>query len=76
MPVAPFTISSDEGMGVLAAEYAGESLAVILRSHGVITMGRNLSEALEAAIYLEEAARTYLAARALGPVRLLSKEQI
>ena len=35
-----------------------------------------LSEALEAAIYLEEAARTYLAARALGPVRLPSKEQI
>lgn len=76
VPVAPFTISSDEGMGVLAAEYAGESLAVILRSHGVITMGRNLSEALEAAIYLEEATRTYLAARALGPVRLLIKEQI
>ncbi len=76
VPVAPFTISSDEGMGILAAEYAGDSLAVILRNHGVITMGRNLEEALEAAVYLEESAKTYLAAKGLGTIHLLTPEQI
>ena len=76
VPVAPFTISSDEGMGRLAAEYAGESLAVILRNHGVIAMGRSLDEALESAVYLEEAAKTYLAAKGLGPIHLLSREEI
>ncbi len=35
--VAPFTPSSAVGMGKLAVEYAGDSLAVILKHHGVIT---------------------------------------
>ena len=76
VPVAPFTISSDEGMGRLAVEYAGESLAVILRNHGVIAMGRDLDEALESAVYLEESAKTYLAAKGLGPIHLLTREEI
>ena len=76
VPVAPFTISSDEGMGKLAVEYAGESLAVILRNHGVIAMGRDLDEALESAVYLEESAKTYLAAKGLGPIHLLTPEEI
>ena len=76
VPVAPFTISSDEGMGRLAVEYAGESLAVILRNHGVIAMGKDLDEALESAVYLEESAKTYLAAKGLGPIHLLTREEI
>ena len=35
--VAPFTPSSAIGMGELAVEYAGDSLAVILKHHGVLT---------------------------------------
>ena len=76
MPVAPFTISSDEGMGKLTVDYCGDALAVILRNHGVIAFGADLEEALHSAVYLEEAARTYLAARALGPVHLLTPEEI
>lgn len=64
--VAPFTPSSAVGMGELAVEYAGDSLAVILKHHGVITYGEDLKEALYAAIYLEEAAQTYVLAKAMG----------
>ena len=74
--VAPFTISSDEGMGILAVKYAGNSLAVILKNHGVIAFGKNLEEALSSAIYLEESCKVYLAARSVGPISLLTKEQI
>lgn len=61
--VAPFTPSSAVGMGVLAVEYAGESRAVILKHHGVITFGADLKEALYAAVYLEEGAKTVMLAR-------------
>lgn len=64
--VAPFTPSSAVGMGELAVEYADDSLAVILKHHGVITYGEDLKEALYAAIYLEEAAKTYVLAKAAG----------
>lgn len=64
--VAPFTPSSAIGMGILATEYAGDSLAVILKHHGVLTWGSDMNEALFAAVYLEEAAKTYVLARAMG----------
>ena len=76
VPVAPFTISSDEGMGKLTVDYCKDALAVILRNHGVIAFGKDLDEALCSAVYLEESAKTYLAARALGPVHLLTPEEI
>lgn len=76
VPVAPFTVSSDEGMGVLTMEYGLESYAVILKNHGVIGMGTTLDEALETVVYLEEGAKCYLAARSAGSVALLTPEQI
>jgi len=75
--VAPFTRSSDEGMGVSTVKYAGNSLAVILKHHGVMAYGKDLEQALSAAIYLEEGCRTYLAALSSGlPLSELSEDQI
>ncbi len=76
VPVTPFTISSDEGMGIQAVACCGKSQAVILGNHGVIGFGKTLFEALETVVYLEEGAKTYLAARAVGSVKLLTEEQI
>lgn len=66
--VAPFTPSSDIGMGELAVQYAGDALAVILKHHGVMAYGATLKEALYSAVYLEEAAKTFVLARAMGAV--------
>ena len=77
VPVAPFTRSSDEGMGVLTVEHVGNALAVILRHHGVIALGKSIEQALTAAIYLEESCQAYLAALATGlPIAHLTPEQI
>lgn len=77
VPVAPFTPSSDKGMGELTVQYANGSNAVILRSHGVMAFGQSLQIALYAAVYLEEAAQTYLAALATGrPVTPLTPEMV
>ena len=75
--VAPFTRSSDEGMGILTVEHIGDALAVILKHHGVIAVGRDIDQALTAAIYLEESCQAYLAALATGlPIAHLTPEQI
>jgi len=77
VPVAPFTPSSDKGMGLLTEEYFNGSLAVILRGHGVMAFGPSLQVALYAAAYLEEASQTYLAALATGrPVEPLDPEMV
>lgn len=64
--VAPFTPSSDIGMGILAARYGGDAAAVILKHHGVLAYGEDLEEALYAAVYLEESAKTWMIAKAAG----------
>ena len=75
--VAPFTRSSDEGMGVLTVEHIGDALAVILKHHGVIAVGKSIDQALTAAVYLEESCQAYLAALATGlPIAHLSPQQI
>jgi len=74
--VAPFTPSSDIGMGKLAVEYAGDALAVILKHHGVLAYGKDLEEALFSAVYLEEAAQTYMLARSVGEIPELDPEDI
>lgn len=77
VPVAPFTISSDVGMGVSTVEYAKNALAVILKQHGVMVFGKNIEQALSAAVYLEETCHVYLLASAVGyEIPVLSKEQI
>jgi len=77
VPVAPFTISSDIGMGVSVIEYAKKSLAVILKQHGAITFGKSLEQALSAAVYLEETCQLYLSVLATGrDILVLTEEQI
>lgn len=57
--VTPYCSAASEQMGIEAVENLGDKLAVILKHHGVIAVGKNLKEALCACVYLEEAAKTY-----------------
>lgn len=74
--VAPWTRSSDIGMGKLCIEYGNESHVVIMKHHGVIGYGASLKEALFSVVYLEEGAKTYCIARMMGEVKELPKEEI
>jgi hypothetical protein len=54
----------------------GDGYAVLLGNHGPITVGKTLEHALERAVTLEEAARTYSIARTIGtPVSLVTKNR-
>lgn len=72
----PYSSPGSVEMGMDTVEYLGDALAVILSHHGVMTVGDSLKQALNAAVYLEECARGYLAARACGEIRHLNDEQI
>ena len=64
--VCPFSSAASIDMGIQTVNNAGSTLAVILKSHGVIALGTSLKEALYSCIYLEEAAKTYIYARSMS----------
>lgn len=75
--VAPYSSAASLEMGIAAVENLNEKRAVILKHHGVLTVGGTLKEALYAAVYMEEAAKVYLLAKnAGGEVPVLDEAQI
>ncbi|MCL2368010.1 MAG: class II aldolase/adducin family protein [Oscillospiraceae bacterium] len=75
--VCPFSSPASIDMGIQTVEYAGDQLAVILRNHGVVALGDSLKAALYACVYLEEGAKTYIAARSMSAdIALLTPEQV
>ena len=73
--VAPYSSAACLEMGKKTVKYINDKRAVILKNHGVVTVGNTLKEALYAAIYLEDAAKTYIAAKSIGTPEILDKEQ-
>ena len=75
--VAPYGPPNDMLMATNTVNYLNGKLAVILKHHGVVSVGDSLKQALYACIYLEEAAKTYVAARSMGgTMAMLTDEQI
>ena len=68
IPVGPFAlIGSDEiGRGIVATLTGHRSPAVLMRSHGVFTIGPTARSAVQAAVMCEDVARTVHLARTLG----------
>jgi L-ribulose-5-phosphate 4-epimerase len=74
--VAPYAPAGSIETGIYTVENLGDKNAVILKHHGVNVVGKNLNEALHAAIYLEEAAEAYLALKPIGEPPVLLDWQI
>jgi ribulose-5-phosphate 4-epimerase/fuculose-1-phosphate aldolase len=53
----------------------GEGTAVLLRGHGVVVVGKTVEEAFFLSVCLEENARRYYQALAIGKPKLLSLEE-
>jgi L-ribulose-5-phosphate 4-epimerase len=64
-------------MGVQAVSAIGDQLAVVLKHHGVIAVGRDLRQAMFSCVYLEEAAKTVSVALSTGlPMAKMTQAQI
>lgn len=74
--VSPYNSPGSIDMGIDTVNYLGDSNAVILAHHGVMAVGKNLKQALYAAVYMEESAKGYLAARSAGIMKEMSDAQI
>jgi ribulose-5-phosphate 4-epimerase/fuculose-1-phosphate aldolase len=65
----------DPEFPTLPIDVMGSGYAVLLGNHGPITVGKTLEHALERAVTLEEAARTYSITRTIGAPVPLTEEQ-
>jgi L-ribulose-5-phosphate 4-epimerase len=78
IPVGPFALIGGEaiGEGVVATLTGHRSPAVLMRSHGVFTIGGTVQDAVKAAVMCEDVARTVHLARAFGELAPLPADQV
>ncbi|MDA2814669.1 L-ribulose-5-phosphate 4-epimerase [Nocardiopsis sp. RSe5-2] len=78
IPVGPFALigGDDIGRGIVATLRGHRSPAVLMRSHGVFTVGKDAKAAVKAAVMCEDVARTVHIARQGGPVEPLPQEHV
>ncbi|MBN2449389.1 MAG: L-ribulose-5-phosphate 4-epimerase [Lentisphaeria bacterium] len=66
IPCGDFCLIGDEAIGKMVIDCIGESPAVLLKNHGVFTVGKTAETAVKAAIMTEGNARTVWLALQLG----------
>jgi L-ribulose-5-phosphate 4-epimerase len=68
IPVGPFALIGDDsiGKGIVDTLAGHRSPAVLMRSHGVFTIGKDARAAVKAAVMCEDVARTVHISRQLG----------
>jgi L-ribulose-5-phosphate 4-epimerase len=78
IPVGPFAIIGDDsiGRGIVETLAGHRSPAVLMRNHGVFTIGRSAKAAVKAAVLCEDVARTVHIARQLGQPVAIAPESI
>ncbi|SDW65454.1 class II aldolase/adducin family protein [Roseicitreum antarcticum] len=76
VPCSRYATPGEVDTGEAIIEAAGGGWAVLVKAHGVFTMGRDAKEATSNAMYLEEAAMTTHLAMTRGPVDELPQAEI
>ncbi|MBW8802877.1 MAG: L-ribulose-5-phosphate 4-epimerase [Catenulisporales bacterium] len=68
IPIGPFALIGDDsiGRGIVETLAGSNSPAVLMRNHGVFTIGKDAKAAVKAAVMTEDVARTVHIARAHG----------
>ncbi len=66
IPCGGFALIGDEAIGKVVVESIGKSPAVLLKNHGVFTIGKNAKAAVKAAVMTEENAKTVWLALQIG----------
>jgi L-fuculose-phosphate aldolase len=76
VPCVPYATTGTPGLGDAAEPFLARCVAVLLANHGALTWGSDLTQARIRMESLEHAARILLAARLLGRVSRLTREQL
>jgi L-ribulose-5-phosphate 4-epimerase len=78
IPVGPFALIGDDsiGRGIVETLAGHRSSAVLMRNHGVFTIGADARAAVKAAVLCEDVARTVHIARQLGTPEPIAQRDI
>jgi len=78
IPVGPFALIGDDsiGRGIVETLSTSRSPAVLMAQHGPFTIGKDATSAVEAAVLVEDVARTVHLARQYGEPRRLDQADI
>jgi L-ribulose-5-phosphate 4-epimerase len=76
IPCGGFALIGGEEIGKVVIEAIGTSCAVLLKNHGVFTIGPNAEAAVKAAVMVEDVARTTWLALQLGQPDEIALEDI
>lgn len=66
IPCGGFALIGDEAIGKVVVESIGRSQAVLLKNHGVFTIGKDATAAVKAAVMTEDVAATVWLAMQIG----------
>lgn len=76
IPCAGFAFVGDDSIGQLVVDGIGESPAILLKSHGVFTVGGSAEAAVKTAVMVEEIAATVWAALQIGTPEVLDDDVV
>ena len=76
VPVSRYCYIGDEDIGEEVVRLYKKSPAVLIRQHGVFTVGKTLNAAVKAAIMVEDCAKTIWHAEQIGKTEYLTTEEV
>jgi L-ribulose-5-phosphate 4-epimerase len=76
IPCGGFALIGDEAIGRVVVESIGKSPAVLLKNHGVFTVGKNAKAAVKAAVMTEDVAATVWMALQIGTPDVIPQEDV
>ena len=76
VPCGEFVLIGDESIGKIVVDSIGSSPAVLLKNHGVFTVGKTATAAVKAAVMTEDNARTVWLALQLGQPEEIPAEDV
>lgn len=76
IPCAGYARVGGDEIGRAVVEGIGRSAAILLQNHGVFTVGPTATEAVKAAVMVEDAAKTVYFALQMGPPLGIPEEEI
>lgn len=76
IPCGGFALIGDEAIGKVVIESIGKSPAVLLKNHGVFTIGKDAKSAVKAAVMTEDNAKTVWLAMQIGTPDEIPQEDV
>lgn len=76
IPCGGFALIGDDAIGKVVVDSIGKSPAVLLKNHGVFTIGRNAIAAVKAAVMTEDVAATVWMALQIGTPDIIPQEDV